>query len=65
MRVKLVRDLTAQKAAETDLRHERELLQRHGFEVTAPAGGLALDLSAGDSEDSAFEAYSGSRSRDV
>jgi PAS domain S-box-containing protein len=27
MRVKLVRDLTAQKAAEADLRHERELLQ--------------------------------------
>ena len=31
----------------------------------APGGGLALDLSAGDSEDSAFEAYSGSRSGDV
>ncbi len=30
-----------------------------------PAGGLALELSAGDSEDSAFEAYSGSRSGDV
>jgi PAS domain S-box-containing protein len=28
MRVKLVRDLSAQKAAEADLRHERELLQR-------------------------------------
>ena len=28
MRVKLVRDLTAQKAADADLRHERELLQR-------------------------------------
>jgi PAS domain S-box-containing protein len=28
MRVKLVRDLTAQKTAEADLRHERELLQR-------------------------------------
>jgi PAS domain S-box-containing protein len=28
MRVKLVRDLTAQKSADADLRHERELLQR-------------------------------------
>jgi len=31
----------------------------------AAGGGLALDLAASDSEDSAFEAYSGSRSGDV
>ncbi len=30
-----------------------------------PGGGLALDLSASDSEDAAFEAYTGSRSGDV
>jgi methyl-accepting chemotaxis protein len=34
-------------------------------EPVAAGGGLALDLAASDSEDSAFEAYSGSRSGDV